>query len=155
MSAGTCKGCSISECRTSSFLDVDLACSRRMFSRASKTGNYKCYKRRGIGQYPIFSRTPYFSGEKHTTVVLKVEALGQKGSFSLSSMQPIKDTNPKKLNIQILSMTHMYCQETPKIPSLNMPSRHIWVTYAQCQACLLYTSPSPRDGLLSRMPSSA
>ena len=24
-----------------------------------------------------------------------------------------------------------------------------------CQVCLLYTSPSPRDGLLSRMPSSA
>ena len=25
----------------------------------------------------------------------------------------------------------------------------------QCTVCLLYTSPSPRDGLLSRMPSSA
>ena len=25
----------------------------------------------------------------------------------------------------------------------------------KCVACLLYTSPSPRDGLLSRMPSSA
>ena len=25
----------------------------------------------------------------------------------------------------------------------------------QAQLCLLYTSPSPRDGLLSRMPSSA
>ena len=25
----------------------------------------------------------------------------------------------------------------------------------QCKDCLLYTSPSPRDGLLSRMPSSA
>ena len=25
----------------------------------------------------------------------------------------------------------------------------------QCYVCLLYTSPSPRDGLLSRMPSSA
>ena len=24
-----------------------------------------------------------------------------------------------------------------------------------CKSCLLYTSPSPRDGLLSRMPSSA
>ena len=24
-----------------------------------------------------------------------------------------------------------------------------------CMGCLLYTSPSPRDGLLSRMPSSA
>ena len=27
--------------------------------------------------------------------------------------------------------------------------------YSTTQACLLYTSPSPRDGLLSRMPSSA
>ena len=26
---------------------------------------------------------------------------------------------------------------------------------ADCKTCLLYTSPSPRDGLLSRMPSSA
>ena len=25
----------------------------------------------------------------------------------------------------------------------------------ECSVCLLYTSPSPRDGLLSRMPSSA
>ena len=29
------------------------------------------------------------------------------------------------------------------------------VDYDKIQACLLYTSPSPRDGLLSRMPSSA
>ena len=28
-------------------------------------------------------------------------------------------------------------------------------TWEQLQNCLLYTSPSPRDGLLSRMPSSA
>ena len=28
-------------------------------------------------------------------------------------------------------------------------------TYRQAVTCLLYTSPSPRDGLLSRMPSSA
>ena len=28
-------------------------------------------------------------------------------------------------------------------------------TMEQCVICLLYTSPSPRDGLLSRMPSSA
>ena len=27
--------------------------------------------------------------------------------------------------------------------------------YATAMSCLLYTSPSPRDGLLSRMPSSA
>ena len=29
------------------------------------------------------------------------------------------------------------------------------LTNAKHQTCLLYTSPSPRDGLLSRMPSSA
>ena len=31
----------------------------------------------------------------------------------------------------------------------------IVVLFRQSQSCLLYTSPSPRDGLLSRMPSSA
>ena len=31
-----------------------------------------------------------------------------------------------------------------------------WRAYEDCSLpCLLYTSPSPRDGLLSRMPSSA
>ena len=29
------------------------------------------------------------------------------------------------------------------------------ISCVYCEACLLYTSPSPRDGLLSRMPSSA
>ena len=61
---------------------------------------------RVIPQYPIFSRTPYFSVKRHTIVVFKVEVLGQKGAFSFSSMQPIKDTNPKKLNVQTLPMTH-------------------------------------------------
>ena len=31
----------------------------------------------------------------------------------------------------------------------------MWLTYPSGSLCLLYTSPSPRDGLLSRMPSSA
>ena len=30
-----------------------------------------------------------------------------------------------------------------------------YVTITESKSCLLYTSPSPRDGLLSRMPSSA
>ena len=36
---------------------------------------------------------------------------------------------------------------TEKVDRLN--------TALETQTCLLYTSPSPRDGLLSRMPSSA
>ena len=32
---------------------------------------------------------------------------------------------------------------------------YIYLTITRSRPCLLYTSPSPRDGLLSRMPSSA
>ena len=39
------------------------------------------------------------------------------------------------------------------IGSLNMAKVHAYG--AKLYICLLYTSPSPRDGLLSRMPSSA
>ena len=38
--------------------------------------------------------------------------------------------------------------------TLNRPDK-LNAFNAQMQGCLLYTSPSPRDGLLSRMPSSA
>ena len=34
-------------------------------------------------------------------------------------------------------------------------SKEAMISYDKSVACLLYTSPSPRDGLLSRMPSSA
>src|SRR5665647_123786 len=36
----------------------------------------------------------------------------------------------------------------------GVPSDHNAHPHADCGGCLLYTSPSPRDGLLSRMPSS-
>ena len=38
--------------------------------------------------------------------------------------------------------------------NINASAGNTPVEY-QASACLLYTSPSPRDGLLSRMPSSA
>ena len=41
-----------------------------------------------------------------------------------------------------------------KTPS-EMRLKHIYDTLIELIHCLLYTSPSPRDGLLSRMPSSA
>ena len=37
----------------------------------------------------------------------------------------------------------------------EMEMQHIWGLKNSNISCLLYTSPSPRDGLLSRMPSSA
>ena len=43
-----------------------------------------------------------------------------------------------------------------KIPKIKWADCQInpW-TVERVESCLLYTSPSPRDGLLSRMPSSA
>src|SRR5665647_1468418 len=46
--------------------------------------------------------------------------------------------------------------ERPMYKGLKFHSRHLDYRFADVvKACLLYTSPSPRDGLLSRMPSSA
>ena len=42
------------------------------------------------------------------------------------------------------------CQQAPALSAQNS-----LIAYDNIGACLLYTSPSPRDGLLSRMPSSA
>src|SRR5680860_1893225 len=53
-------------------------------------------------------------------------------------------------------------RRTASCPPLSVANRgKHWQTHANCTnlppttTCLLYTSPSPRDGLLSRMPSSA
>ena len=38
---------------------------------------------------------------------------------------------------------------------IDAASKRAWLYQRKRKSCLLYTSPSPRDGLLSRMPSSA
>ena len=59
-----------------------------------------------------------------------------------------------------------WCRNHTRIPEFYKPARYLdregrscfktfRVIYAKYIYCLLYTSPSPRDGLLSRMPSSA
>eukprot|EP01016_Furgasonia_blochmanni_P000619 TRINITY_DN1016_c0_g1_i2.p1 TRINITY_DN1016_c0_g1~~TRINITY_DN1016_c0_g1_i2.p1 ORF type:complete len:285 (-),score=67.93 TRINITY_DN1016_c0_g1_i2:63-917(-) len=71
------------------------------------------------------------------------------------------------LKVQISSSWLILCMGLQHIFSLHDFSRlsfaiylslfvdlYIWLS-CQCYTCLLYTSPSPRDGLLSRMPSSA
>eukprot|EP01016_Furgasonia_blochmanni_P035010 TRINITY_DN3838_c0_g1_i9.p1 TRINITY_DN3838_c0_g1~~TRINITY_DN3838_c0_g1_i9.p1 ORF type:complete len:113 (+),score=5.15 TRINITY_DN3838_c0_g1_i9:100-438(+) len=56
------------------------------------------------------------------------------------SYTPISLLIPSKDEAALsLFKTHVFC---------------LW-QYLKCGICLLYTSPSPRDGLLSRMPSSA
>ena len=44
---------------------------------------------------------------------------------------------------------------TPRAILLGVKDESTRQLPLETEACLLYTSPSPRDGLLSRMPSSA
>ena len=50
-----------------------------------------------------------------------------------------------------------YSQDNPALYSMFSPdeARELLRLIDEAYNCLLYTSPSPRDGLLSRMPSSA
>ena len=57
-------------------------------------------------------------------------------------------------NSSYLIPTYKMPHEEEKFGLYNIISRTIYVANKIC-TCLLYTSPSPRDGLLSRMPSSA
>ena len=49
------------------------------------------------------------------------------------------------------TVLHDALAEQYQVFSLELPG----TGYSPANTCLLYTSPSPRDGLLSRMPSSA
>ena len=74
--------------------------------------------------------------------------------------------NYKKKFLEIHGKKMAYIDEGQGDPTVflhgNPTSSYLWrniIPYAEevgrVIACLLYTSPSPRDGLLSRMPSSA
>ena len=48
-----------------------------------------------------------------------------------------------------------FCSPKNNDYGFDLESIKYWMPVDQYIGCLLYTSPSPRDGLLSRMPSSA
>ena len=80
----------------------------------------------------------------------------------------MKDTEiPKDKNIKLISihdemsssylsyaMSVIVSRALPDVRDGLKPV-HRRILFAMYKGCLLYTSPSPRDGLLSRMPSSA
>ena len=104
---------------------------------ANISGTY-LNKRRGIGQYPKFSRTHYFSAKKHTKGVLKVEVWAKKALFLCHLCSLLREPIKKAQHTNLTRDT--YYQETPKVPPLNMSSGRIWVTYAQCQAWYFHVS---------------
>ena len=82
-------------------------------------------------------------------VKFMIEGEEEVGSDSLADF--LEDNKEKLANdIILISDTGMIAND---VPSITTGLRGL--SYVEVEVCLLYTSPSPRDGLLSRMPSSA
>ena len=83
-----------------------------------------------------------------------------------NKMIEISDQELEKKNIKVHGKNMAYVEKGEGDPIIfqhgNPTSSYLWrniIPYLEnqgrCIACLLYTSPSPRDATLSRMPSSA
>ena len=75
-------------------------------------------------------------------ITLKKDVLDPQGSVIANSLKSLGFENVKDVR-------------QGKFIELEINSNSKEEAEKQCNDCLLYTSPSPRDGLLSRMPSSA
>ena len=84
---------------------------------------------------------PLKSRDLHLSVVNEVKAQAQ--SKSLDEIEHL-------LNSFEINLIKRARNKTKRFPKSSDPA-----VYSRATGCLLYTSPSPRDGLLSRMPSSA
>ena len=81
---------------------------------------------------------------KYDAAIRRAEGSIRKASRMMNTIQSGK--KPLMLDTEFLKFFNGYVKEGRAIPSVER---------AYSDYCLLYTSPSPRDGLLSRMPSSA
>ena len=87
-------------------------------------------------------------GNRNAPAVLFFHAMGVTGESSEPVANYLQDRY-----FCILPTSTVYCKGQ-KYVSRADEVRQV-EAYLKSQGCLLYTSPSPRDGLLSRMPSSA
>ena len=94
----------------------------------------------------------------------------KRGNVTIQGLRSFKDTLPKNVKKIINKKGHIYSETLGNwryivgddlfkvcYPKTFKNSNKFGVStlMVMVKSCLLYTSPSPRDGLLSRMPSSA
>eukprot|EP01016_Furgasonia_blochmanni_P007818 TRINITY_DN13137_c0_g1_i4.p1 TRINITY_DN13137_c0_g1~~TRINITY_DN13137_c0_g1_i4.p1 ORF type:complete len:200 (-),score=42.80 TRINITY_DN13137_c0_g1_i4:16-615(-) len=89
------------------------------------------------------------------------------GKYGIESPDKLKETQETLENVsllvgdnlkKVLNNKETFEIVSEKAENMNRVSQHFQRQSGQLEkimSCLLYTSPSPRDGLLSRMPSSA
>ena len=83
-------------------------------------------------------------GESATSEILRIPSLHHRNGSQLPLSSGLK--------------SYMIHEDIPFYPLADITGTSIGLIHGRptlCGGCLLYTSPSPRDGLLSRMPSSA
>ena len=73
---------------------------------------------------------------------------GEGRMLNFSNIQTVSDDTP---NIKVIGVGGGGGNAINRMIELDVKG----VEFISANTCLLYTSPSPRDGLLSRMPSSA
>src|SRR5664279_4362952 len=64
-------------------------------------------------------------------------------------------TSEVSLPIRVRISHHLFSIDGKQLRNAYSASAWNIAQHMSCNSCLLYTSPSPRDGLLYRMPSSA
>ena len=127
---------------TRSFLHSVLSSS---YSRAL----YRAFVQEEEDAKQLVKKPSFYPESMFTLVKEAFSAMGGQ-IFSLSAKQ-------WQLRATENFVTHFRDPASGMASLLPSPAEETWPNHnwPQSRACLLYTSPSPRDGLLSRMPSSA
>ena len=81
--------------------------------------------------------------------------IGQACEFDYSGTQAVKTLKDEGYRIVLVNSNPATIMTDPELADATYIEPITPEVVAKIIACLLYTSPSPRDGLLSRMPSSA
>ena len=102
----------------------------------------------------LIKKLPFFLLSKKSPVFFKMSYLPKMFPFLMSYLSK---SNLREVNKYAERMTPLIFDTVCQHSSLAKGTgAEKFISYQDyCFGCLLYTSPSPRDGLLSRMPSSA
>ena len=132
--------------------------------RVKKLDTETSFLQKAIGERPEIKPYPYKGSDFF--MGLGANILAQPGgqpifqTIGKAGMDPLKvlgEQNMSEYGLKQKNKLGQYEDDKEIVMAAykNMSQDDKNKLYAEATACLLYTSPSPRDGLLSRMPSSA
>ena len=120
----------------------------------SESNTYECVVTGSINS----TRSKGLSTRNCLTTVLKLSYNTSVG-VERRRLDELKNTSATRTSVARISFPRYDCAESSATSSYclrnGFVSNEVSSSTSDLNSCLLYTSPSPRDGLLSRMPSSA